>query len=142
MPKVLLTREYPSIAKELLAKEGFEINTWPEQRPMTPEELVDHSKRVDAILCTITDKITPEFLRECSHLKVIAQFGVGYDNINVPEATKYGIAVGNTPGVLTDATADTAFTLLLWRGRRYFSTNRSWKATGDRSSPTVASASS
>jgi glyoxylate reductase len=49
---------------------------------------------------------------------VIAQFGVGYDNINVPEATKYGVAVGNTPGVLTDATADTAFALLLSVARK------------------------
>jgi glyoxylate reductase len=118
MPRILLTRDYPSIAKELLKKEGFEINTWPEQRPMTPDELVANSKKADAILCTITDKITPEFLRECPHLKVIAQFGVGYDNINVPEATKYGIAVGNTPGVLTDATADTAFALLLSVARK------------------------
>lgn len=118
MPRVLLTREYPSIAKELFIEEGYEINVWPEQRPMTPEELVTNSKKADAILCTITDKITPEFLRECSHLKVIAQFGVGYDNINVPEATRYGIAVGNTPGVLTDATADTAFALLLSVARK------------------------
>lgn len=118
MNKVLLTREYPSIAKELLKKEGFEINIWPEQRPMTPDELVANAKKADAILCTITDKITPDFLRECSHLKVIAQFGVGYDNINVPEATRYGIAVGNTPGVLTDATADTAFALLLSVARK------------------------
>jgi glyoxylate reductase len=118
MPKVLLTREYPSVAKELLAKEGFEVNAWREQRPMTPDELVAHSNKVDAILCTLTDKITQEFLRECSHLKVIAQFGVGYDNINVPEATKLGIAVGNTPGVLTDATADTAFALLLSVARK------------------------
>jgi glyoxylate reductase len=118
MPRVLLTREYPPIAKELLAKENYEVTTWPEQRPMTPEELVAHAKQADALLCTITDKITPEFLRECSHLKVIAQFGVGYDNINVPEATKYGVAVGNTPGVLTDATADTAFALLLSVARK------------------------
>jgi len=118
MPKVLLTREYPPIAKDLLTKEGFEVNSWPEHRPMTPEELVANSKKADAILCTITDKITPEFLSQCSHLKVIAQFGVGYDNINVPEATKYGIAVGNTPGVLTDATADTAFALLLSVARK------------------------
>lgn len=85
---------------------------------MTPDELVAYSKKVDAIFCTITDKITAEFLNECSHLKVIAQFGVGYDNINVPEATKHGIAVGNTPGVLTDATADTAFALLLSVARK------------------------
>ncbi|MEJ0029583.1 MAG: hypothetical protein WDO15_04110 [Bacteroidota bacterium] len=97
MSKVLLTREYPSIAKELLAQAGFEVTVFPEPRPMTAEELVTYSKKSDAILCTITDKITPEFLKECGHLKVIAQFGVGYDNINVPECTKYGIAVGNTP---------------------------------------------
>jgi glyoxylate reductase len=118
VPKVLLTRDYPSIAKELLKKEGFEINAWPEHRPMTPEELVAQAKKADAILCTITDKISAEFLAECSHLKVIAQFGVGYDNVNVAEATRLKIPVGNTPGVLTDATADTAFALLLSVARK------------------------
>lgn len=118
MPHVLLTRNYPSIAKDLLTKEGFEVTVWPEQRPMTPQELVDQSKKVEGILCTITDKISAEFLNECSHLKVIAQFGVGFDNINIAEATKLGIAVGNTPGVLTDATADTAFALLLSVARK------------------------
>jgi glyoxylate reductase len=118
MPKILLTRQYPALAKDLLVDAGFEVIIWPEPRPMTPEELVENSKKADAILCTITDKITPEFLQQCSHLKVLAQFGVGYDNINVPEATKYGVAVGNTPGVLTDATADTAFALLLAVSRK------------------------
>lgn len=118
MPKVLLTRQYPALAKELLVAAGLEVTAWAEPRPMTPEELVENSKKVDALLCTITDKITPEFLKQCSHLKVLAQFGVGYDNINVPEATKYGIAVGNTPGVLTDATTDTAFALLLSVARK------------------------
>jgi glyoxylate reductase len=118
VPKVLLTRDYPSIAKELLEKEGFEINAWSEERPMTPEELIAHAKKADAILCTITDKISAEFLNECSHLKIIAQFGVGYDNINIAEATKLKIPVGNTPGVLTNATADTAFALLLSVARK------------------------
>lgn len=130
MPKVLLTRDYPAIAKDLLLKAGLEVTSWPEQRPMTPEELVQNAKKVDALLCTITDKITPEFLAQCSHLKVLAQFGVGYDNINVPEATKYGIAVGNTPGVLTDATADTAFTLLLCVARKAFSHHKKILAGG------------
>lgn len=118
MPKVLLTRDYPSIAKDLLQKEGFEINIWPEERPMSPEELVAQSKKADAILCTITDKISAEFLNKCSHLKIIAQFGVGYDNVDITEATRLKIAVGNTPGVLTDATADTAFALLLSVARK------------------------
>lgn len=118
MPHVLLTRNYPSVAKDLLTNAGFEVTVWTEQHPMSPQELIDESKKADALLCTITDKISPEFLNECRHLKVIAQFGVGFDNINVPEATKLGIAVGNTPGVLTDATADTAFALLLSVSRK------------------------
>lgn len=118
MPRVLLTRIYPSGAADLIKKAGFEVIEWKEHRPMTPEELIAQSKGVDAILCTITDKITPEFLQACSHLKGIAQFGVGYDNINIPEATRLGIPVGNTPGVLTDATADTAFALLLSVARK------------------------
>lgn len=118
MPKVLLTREYPAIAKQLLQQNGFDVIEWPEPRPMTAEELLTHTQQVEAILCTITDKVTPEFLRACPNLKVVAQFGVGYDNINVPAATEHGVAVGNTPGVLTDATADTAFALLLSVARK------------------------
>jgi len=124
MTRILLTREYPSIAKLLLTKEGFEVTAWPEQRPMTPDELVANSKKADAILCTITDKITAEFLDQCSHLKVIAQFGVGYDNVDVDAATRRNIRVGNTPGVLTDATADTAFALLLSVARKTLYTHK------------------
>ena len=91
---------------------------------MTPEELVAKAKQADAILCTITDKITAEFLDQCSHLKVIAQFGVGYDNVDVAAATKHKIPVGNTPGVLTDATADTAFALLLSVARKTLYTHK------------------
>ncbi len=118
MPKVLLTREYPVIAKQLLLQHGFEVVEWPEPRPMTAQEFLAHTQKVDAVLCTITDKVTPEFLDACPNLKVVAQFGVGYDNINVPSATAHGVAVGNTPGVLTDATADTAFALLLSVARK------------------------
>lgn len=118
MPKVLLTRQYPAVAHELLTAEGFEVTQWPMARPMTSEELIAESKRHDAILCTITDKITAAFLEECRHLKVVAQFGVGYDNVDVSAATRLGIPVGNTPGVLTDATADTAFVLLLSVARK------------------------
>ncbi|HMJ67527.1 MAG TPA: D-glycerate dehydrogenase [Cyclobacteriaceae bacterium] len=130
MPKVLLTRQYPALAHELLAAAGLDVIVWPEPRPMTPEELVEQSKKADALLCTITDKITPEFLRQCPHIKVLAQFGVGYDNINVPEATKYGVAVGNTPGVLTDATADTAFALLLCVSRKVLHNHKKILAGG------------
>jgi glyoxylate reductase len=130
MPKVLLTRQYPDLAHDLLVAAGFDVTVWPEPRPMTAEELVEQAKKVEAMLCTIPDKITPEFLQQCPHIKVIAQFGVGYDNINVPEATKYGVAIGNTPGVLTDATADTAFTLLLCVSRKVLHNHKKILAGG------------
>ena len=66
------------------------------------------------------NKIDPHFLNECKHLKMISQFAVGYDNINIPEATRLGIPVGNTPEVLSDATADIAFGLMIAVSRKFF----------------------
>ncbi len=104
----------------MLREAGFHVTEWTEVRPMTADELIQLAKEHDALLCTLTDKIDAAFLNACSHLKMISQFGVGYDNIDIAEATKRKIAVGNTPGVLTDATADTAFALLLAVARKTF----------------------
>jgi glyoxylate reductase len=73
---------------------------------------------VDGLLCMITDKVDPDLLAHAAALKMIANYGVGYDNIDVPAATKRKIPVSNTPGVLTDATADLAMALILGAGRK------------------------
>jgi glyoxylate reductase len=87
---------------------------------MSPAELIEEGKKANAILTLLTDVIDASFLNECKHLDIISQFAVGYDNINIPEATKLGIAVGYTPGAMSDATADTAFGLMIAVSRKMF----------------------
>jgi len=117
---VFVSRTIPSIGTELLKQHGFQVKIWPEDRPMTQEELIQAAKQADILLSLGENKIDPYFLQECKHLKMISQFAVGYDNINIPEATRLGIPVGNTPGVLADATADIAFGLMIAVSRKFF----------------------
>jgi glyoxylate reductase len=95
-----------------------ELNWQSEDRLATKKELIAGAKNCDALLCNITDKVDAEIIDAGSGLKVIANFGVGFNNIDVAAATAQEIPVTNTPGVLTDATADMAFALLLSVARR------------------------
>src|SRR6185295_12539254 len=106
--KVLITRVIPSIAYELLTQAGFEVTVW-EGSPMTQSQLIEGARSVNALLSLGSNKLDKHFFNECSHLDVIAQFAVGFDNIDVKEATTKGIPVSNTPSVLNEATADVAF---------------------------------
>ncbi|HYJ62782.1 MAG TPA: D-glycerate dehydrogenase [Parafilimonas sp.] len=118
--KVFVSSVLPEIGIEMLRKENFNVITWNDDSPIPRDVLIKNAKQCNALLCTLTAKIDAEFLDECSHLEIISQFGVGYDNINITEATKHGIPVGNTPGVLTDATADIAFGLMIAASRKMF----------------------
>lgn len=118
--RILVTREFPPIAAKLLEEASLSVTVWKEDRLLTQDELIALAKGHDAILCTLTDKIDKKFLAACNHLQLVSQFGVGYDNIDIAEATRLKIPVGNTPGVLTDATADLAFTLMLSVARKTF----------------------
>jgi len=118
--KILVTRVFPKAGMELLKAEGFSVTEWNKEQPMTYTEMLEAAKNHDALFCTLTDKIDSTFLRECNHLKIVSQFGVGYDNIDVKEATRLGIPVGNTPDVLTEATADIAFGLMVATSRKMF----------------------
>lgn len=117
--KVLITRIIPSIAHELLTKAGFDVTVW-EGSPMTQSQLIEHAKSVNALLSLGSNKLDKQFFNECSHLDVIAQFAVGFDNIDVKEATSKGIPVSNTPFVLNEATADVAFGLMIAVSRKMF----------------------
>lgn len=117
---VFVTRRIPTMGIDLLKEEGFKVKIWPVDRPMTQEELIHEAKQADILLSLGENKIDPHFLQECKHLKMISQFAVGYDNIHIPEATRLGIPVGNTPGVLADATADIAFGLMIAVSRKFF----------------------
>jgi glyoxylate reductase len=118
--KVFVSSVLPEIGINMLQKEGFDVRRWNDPSPIPRDELIKNAKQSNALLCTLTAKIDAEFLKECSHLEIISQYGVGYDNINIAEATKQGIPVGNTPGVLTDATADIAFGLMIAASRKMF----------------------
>ncbi|MEP6684362.1 MAG: D-glycerate dehydrogenase [Parafilimonas sp.] len=118
--KVFVSSILPSIGIDMLRKEDFNVITWNNDTPIPQKTLIANAKQCNALLCALTAKIDAAFLNECSHLEIISQFGVGYDNINIAEATKLGIPVGNTPGVLTDATADIAFGLMIAASRKMF----------------------
>jgi glyoxylate reductase len=118
--KVMVSRIYPEIGIKLMRKEGFKVTVWKEDRPMTQQELIEAARVNDALLCTMTEKIDKYFLNECKHLDVISQFAVGFDNIDINEATRLGIAVGFTPDVLSEATADVAFGLMIAASRKMF----------------------
>ena len=123
--KVLITRIIPSLAKEMLTEAGFEVSVWEGDGPMTQPELISRCGEADALLSLGADKLDQHFFSQCSHLGIIAQFAVGYDNIDVPEATRLGIPVGNTPDVLSEATADVAFGLMIAASRKMFFQHKS-----------------
>ena len=118
--KVFITREIPQTGIVLLQNAGISFTEWIEKRDLEQYELIEICKKYDALISVGQDKIDKHFLNECRHLKVIAQMAVGYDNIDIPEATKLKIPIGNTPGVLSNATADTAFLLMLAVSRKAF----------------------
>jgi len=123
--KIFVSRIIPSIGTELLRKAGFSVTAWSEDRPMTQDELIEKAKTHDALYITATEKIDKKFLTECSHLDIISQFAVGYDNIDVGEATRLGIPIGFTPGAMSDATADIAFGLMIAASRKMFYLHKS-----------------
>ncbi|GAB4504921.1 MAG: D-glycerate dehydrogenase [Anaerolineales bacterium] len=102
-----------------LVKEACQAEVWPEELPPSREVLLERVRGVDGLLCLLTDRIDAEVMDAAGpRLKVISNHAVGFDNIDVAAATARGIPVGNTPGILTDATADMAFALMMAAGRR------------------------
>ncbi len=115
--KVLVTREIPEAGlKKLRDRYDVEVNTKP--RNLRKEEIIERGKDKDAMLCLLTDTIDEEVISELDQIKVISNYAVGYDNIDVEAATERGIPVTNTPGVLTDATAEIAWSLIFSTARR------------------------
>ncbi|WP_427340321.1 2-hydroxyacid dehydrogenase [Caloranaerobacter sp. DY30410] len=115
--KVYITRKIPDIGINLL-KQYFEVEINMEDRPLTKEELITNIEDKDAVLCQLTDLIDKEVYDRAKRVKIFANYAVGFNNIDVDEATKRGIIITNTPGVLSDVTADLAWTLLLSVARR------------------------
>lgn len=117
-PRVAVTRRLP-VPVEAALREQFDVVLSADDQPMTPEQLQRALGFADGILCTITDRLTAEVLAAYPiRTRILANFGVGVDNIDLAAAQAHDITVTNTPGVLTDATADLAMTLILMTLRR------------------------
>jgi glyoxylate reductase len=116
-PKVYVTRELPERGMKII-KERFDAEVWPEYGPPPKTEMIRKARDVDALVTLLSDKIDAEVFDAAPKLKIVAQMAVGFDNIDVAEATRRGIYVTNTPGVLTETTADFAWALLMAVARR------------------------
>ncbi len=134
-PKVFVTRIIRDKGLALV-KEACQADIWPDELPPNRETLLEHVRGVDGLLCLLTDRIDGEVMDAAGPgLKVISNHAVGFDNIDVAAATARGIPVGNTPGILTDATADMAFALMMAAGRRVVEAEKflragKWKTWG------------
>jgi glyoxylate reductase len=115
--KVFVTRELPGQGLEKV-KKLFRTKMNPYDRVLTKKELLRGVKNVDGLLCLLTDTIDKKVMEQAPNLKIIANYAVGFNNVDVKEATKRGIMVTNTPGVLNDTTADLAWVLLMATARR------------------------
>lgn len=116
-PKVFVTRILPQVGMDLI-KQSADAEIWNDPLPPPAAVLRQRITGCDGLVSLLTDKIDGELLDLAPKLKVVSNFAVGFNNIDIKAATERGVAVGNTPGVLTDATADMAFCLLIAAARR------------------------
>jgi glyoxylate reductase len=117
MPRVFASRDFQFPALDRLRAE-HEVDVWEERTPPPPDAFRERAQRADALLLTVTERVDADLLDAAPSVRAIANFAVGTDNIDLEAARQRGIPVGNTPDVLTDATADIAFALLLGIARR------------------------
>ena len=119
MPNVYVTRQIPQPGLDLLHEYCDHVEINPDDRVLTREELLDAVRGRDGVLCLLTDRIDDAVFEAAgSQCKVFANYAVGYNNIDTEAASRHGMRITNTPGVLTDATADMAWALLFSAARR------------------------
>jgi glyoxylate reductase len=118
MARCFVTRRLPGDALDRLAAAGHDVDVWPGDMPPSRAELLEHAQSAHGLLALLTDPIDAELIDACPKLKVISNYAVGVDNVALAAARARGIPVGNTPDVLTEATADLTFALLLAAARR------------------------
>ena len=117
-PRVLVTRTIPDAGLDRV-RQACDVDLWDDELPPPREELLRRSAGMDGLLTLLTDRVDDELLDAAGpQLKVVSNFAVGFDNIDVPALTRRKIPAGNTPGVLTETTADLAFALLMTAARR------------------------
>jgi glyoxylate reductase len=115
--KVFVTRALPGGAVDRLAAE-HQVEVWPEALPPPRDDMLARVREAEGLLALLTDSVDAELIEAAPNLRAISNYAVGVDNVDVDAATARGIPVGNTPGVLTDTTADLAVALMLGVGRR------------------------
>lgn len=118
--KVFISWDIPQIGIDLLEKEGFLVEIWKGDTPISQDELISKVQDCQALLSQSSDKLNDAFFNQCKHLEVVSQFSVGYDNIDLASAAHYNIPLGNAPGAMTEATADIAFGLMIAVSRKFF----------------------
>jgi glyoxylate reductase len=133
-PTVYVTRELPGDAVERL-RQAASVRVWTEELPPPRDILLREAAVADGLLTLLTDRIDAELMDTAPRLRVASNMAVGYDNIDVAEATRRAILVTNTPGILTETTADFAFALLMAAARRVVEADRythqgRWKTWG------------
>src|SRR6476620_9155197 len=117
--KAFVSRAIPPAGLKVLEEAtGLEISYNPLDEGFSKARLIERTSQAEGLLCLLTDTIDAEVMAGCPNLKVVSNMAVGYNNIDVAEATRRGILVTNTPGVLTETTADLTWALLLAVSRR------------------------
>lgn len=122
--KVHITRPLPEVALDFLRQCDYEISIPESEGLPDRQSLLEAVVEVDAILSILTERIDAEVMQAAPHLKVISNMAVGYDNVELDQATARGVAVCNTPGVLTETSADFAWALMLATARRVVEADR------------------
>lgn len=125
--KILVTHQIPEAGVKML-QQKYEVEINPHERLMMTKEIVASIKDKDALLCLLSDSISSEIMDTAPNLKVIANYAVGYNNIDIKAATERGIMVCNTPGVLTETTADLTWALLMAVSRRIVESDKYTRA--------------
>ncbi|MGC9400198.1 MAG: 2-hydroxyacid dehydrogenase [Anaerolineae bacterium] len=116
-PRIFVTRAIPEEGLQMLTS-ACDVRLWEAEHPVPRDVLLTQAAEAEGLLTLLSDSIDAEVIAAAPQLRVISQYAVGYDNIDVAAATARGIPVGHTPGVLTEATADLAFALLMSAARR------------------------
>jgi glyoxylate reductase len=116
--KILVTRPIPEVGVNVLRQAGHDVTVSPRDRALAPAELLAATVGIDGLLSMLTDRIDAVFLDARPNVRAVSNFAVGYNNIDVPACTARKIGVANTPDVLNDATAETAWMLLMMAARR------------------------
>lgn len=116
--RVFITRPIPDVGPRLIEEVADEVESFPHDRPITRTELLQAVRGRDGVLCMLTDRIDAEVLDAAKGCRIFANMAVGYNNLDLQAATDRGILLTNTPGILTEATADLTWTLILSVARR------------------------